>query len=347
MHDISALVQRMIDTVTAHNLGAPGAYRRWTLPRHAPSSDRNEPLPASSRADETAPNPYGCADAANILYTLGYFPRDPFERQGWVSALQALQDQHSGLFNEATHHPIHTTAHCLAALELFDAGPAHPVTALLEYRDPLRLEVFLEALNWEDAPWSESHRGAGLYVALVLTGQVGPAWEDAYFDWLWNETDAETGFLRRLRIQPVQHGQTLSIFPHLAGTFHYFFNHVYARRPFRYPAAAVETCLRIWREKLYPLAAAVGFAEIDWVYCLTRSLRQSGHRFAEARAALVEFANQYVPYMQSLDGRHAGFDDLHALFGACCCLAELQQAVPGLIRSPRPLKLVLDRRPFI
>jgi hypothetical protein len=28
-------------------------------------------------------------------------------------------------------------------------------------------------------------------------------------------------------------------------------------------------------------------------------------------------------------------------------VAELQQALPGLIRTERPLRLVLDRRPFI
>ena len=39
--------------------------------------------------------------------------------------------------------------------------------------------------------------------------------------------------------------------------------------------------------------------------------------------------------------------DLHLLFGMVCCLAELQQALPGTFRTQRPLRLVLDRRPFI
>jgi hypothetical protein len=39
------------------------------------------------------------------------------------------------------------------------------------------------------------------------------------------------------------------------------------------------------------------------------------------------------------------FEDLHALNGTMS--AELQQAVPGLLRTERPLKLILDRRPFI
>jgi len=39
--------------------------------------------------------------------------------------------------------------------------------------------------------------------------------------------------------------------------------------------------------------------------------------------------------------------DISQAFGTMCCLAELQQAVPGALRTPRPLRLVLDRRPFI
>ena len=41
------------------------------------------------------------------------------------------------------------------------------------------------------------------------------------------------------------------------------------------------------------------------------------------------------------------FNDLHCLFGSTCCLAELQSALPGKLISSKPLRLVLDRRPFI
>ena len=44
---------------------------------------------------------------------------------------------------------------------------------------------------------------------------------------------------------------------------------------------------------------------------------------------------------------HENFNDLHTLFGCICALAELQAALPGYLASDKPLKLVLDRRPFI
>jgi hypothetical protein len=335
MYDISDFVDRVNESVAAHKLAAPGEYRRWSKAW-------------KGRSPETAPNPYGCADAANILYTIGSFPRDPHERKSWVTALQALQSAGTGMFNEATHHPIHTTAHCIAALELFDAGPLYPISGLWDLRNVQRMESWLETLDWWNNPWTASHKGAGLYVSLVLTGAVSLEWQERYFSWLWINSDPETGFLRRGYVKTAAHEQTLSIFPHLAGTFHYFFNHVYARRPFRYPAAVVDTCLRIYNQNEYPLGQRVGFAEIDWVFCLARSLQQSGHRFAECRAALTSFAERYIPYLCGPEAQQEEeFDDLHKLFGAMCCLAELQQAVPGLIKTERPLRLVLDRRPFI
>ncbi|MFW6286859.1 MAG: hypothetical protein ACOC29_02860, partial [Candidatus Sumerlaeota bacterium] len=121
-YELRPFIESVEDIVKTHQLDKPGQYRRWNQQNH--DAGRDPGL-----------NPYGCADAANILYTIGRFPREPEERRQWVEALQGLQNAESGLFEEATHHPIHTTAHCIAALELFDAGPKHRVTDLLQYTD--------------------------------------------------------------------------------------------------------------------------------------------------------------------------------------------------------------------
>jgi hypothetical protein len=330
--DLAPLIDNIESIVASHTHGEPGKYRRWLW------QDKDG-------ARELGVNPYGCADAANILYTIGRFPRDARERQGWIAALQDLQEPSGGLYHEATHHEIHTTAHCLAALELFDAGPRHRLAGLAEMLDADKMEHFLDDLDWRGNPWPQSHRGAGLYAALVLAGEAPREWQERYFAWLWNEADPETGFWRKGCIGPVKG----SIFPHLAGSFHYLFNHQYARRPLRYPQAMIDACLDIYKRRLYPtLGARVNFAEIDWIYCLTRALRQCGHRFADCHDALRDFAGNYIAYLNGLDPKtDDGLNDLHMLFGATCALAELQQALPGTIRTARPLKLVLDRRPFI
>jgi hypothetical protein len=332
--DLRPLIEAIERTLQSHDLGRPGAYRRW-----------KSELPGVER--DLGLNPYGCADAANILYTIGRFPRSPVERGAWVETLQGLQDSESGLFREGTHHEIHTTAHCLAALELFDAGPRHALKDLQPLREPAAMERFLDDLDWSGGPWTESHRGAGLYAALWLAGETSAEWEDRYFVWLRRECDPDTGLWRKGAIPSLdEKGEAL--FPHLAGTFHYLFDHEHARRPIPHPEALIDTCLAIAERRLFPLCTFVGFAEIDWVYCLSRSARQTAHRFDETRAALRGMAERLVAFLSSLDpDSHDGWNDLHSLFGALCALAELQQALPGALHSARPLRLVLDRRPFI
>ncbi|MFC0406925.1 hypothetical protein [Roseomonas elaeocarpi] len=325
---IDDIVERAAETVARCNLGSPGSYRRW------------------AEGGEPGVNPYGCADAANILYTIGRFPGEPEERAGWVAALRGLQDPTDGLYRESTHHPVHTTAHCVAALELFDARPERPLSGLHRYLAPDALHSYLGKLEWRSNPWRASHQGAGLYAALVVAGEASPDWEEAYFSWFAGQADPATGLWRRGQVAPVPHNGVATLMPHLAGTFHYLFNHEYARRPLPFPASLVDTCLAVRAEGAFPLARRVGFAEVDWVYCLNRALRQSHHRATACRAALEAFTEEYVGFLRTPEADE-GLLDLHQCFGVLCALAELQAALPGMVRTAVPLRLVLDRRPFI
>ncbi|MBF0243773.1 MAG: hypothetical protein HQL31_00685 [Planctomycetes bacterium] len=330
--DIQHLIDRIEVTVKSHQLGTPGAYCRWLWQDSKES--RNLGL-----------NEYGCADAANILYTINRFPSDPVERASWVDVLRSLQNSSSGMYEEPTHFAIHCTAHCIAALELFDVRPLHSLKELAPLKEKNALHRFLDKLEWRTSPWVNSHKGAGIYAALVLAGDADREWQDAYFDWLWEEADPKTGFWRRGCIDS---SDSSHIFTHLAGSFHYLFNHEYARRPLRYPERMVDSCLQILHEDTVHLCKGILFSDIDWVYCLSRSLRQCGYRFAECRRALIDMADRYVALLEKIDpDTHDGWNDLHCLFGALCALAELQAVLPGELITDRPLRLVLDRRPFI
>ncbi|WP_342358829.1 hypothetical protein [Terrarubrum flagellatum] len=323
------------EAIVANHAIETGAYRRWNW------QDAGE-------TRDLGINPYGCADAANILYMIGRFPGDSATRERWVAALRSLQNPQSGLFEEPTHHTIHTTAHCVAALELFDAPAAYPLTGLHAYRDHDALRRFLSELDWHGNPWRESHRGAGLYAALVIAEEVDLGWQDAYFSWLWDNTDPATGLLAGRDLPRVTHSGVTTMVPHMAGTFHYLFNMQFGRRPLRYPEKLIDACLAMAEERQFPLGERIGFAEIDWFYCMNRSLRQCNHRFEESRRAIEAMGRRLADYTQSLDPKtDDGLNDLHLLFGNLCAFAELQQALPGLVVTNRPLKLVLDRRPFI
>lgn len=343
--DITKYLENAVVIIERHRL-EEGAYCRWLW----------QPADKTKQERQLGLNEYGCADAANILYMIGKFPAEPAEREKWIHTLQNFQHKDSGLFVEATHHPIHTTAHCIAALELFEQKAPYPLQALHQYLDRDALYQLLENLEWTVNPWLASHQGAGLFAALVLQEEADSQWKRWYFDWFWQNEDPETGLWSKDKVVLISEGDSFSgklpfptVFPHLAGSFHYLFNHEYAHMPLRYPEKLIDTCLDIYYNKRWmTLGRAVSFAEIDWVYCLTRSMRQTAYKFSEGKEALRGFAEEYLDYLESLDPEtDDGLNDLHTLFGSVCALAELQSALPGEIISEKPLKLVLDRRPFI
>jgi hypothetical protein len=327
-HDLTGFANFIPEWLAEHNLGSDGAYARYT----------------AGRSD--GPDPYGCADAANILYTIGAFPQDPQVRARWVAQLRSFQDPADGMFRDATHSMYHTTAHCVAALELFDAAPRHQLATLTPLLERAELERFLRDLKW-DRPWRSSHDGAGCAAALAITGEAPATWFDWYFAWLDENVDPETGFW--LRDHQLPKSDVPGWFENLAGSFHYHFNYVHFRRPLPYPERVVDSCLEILASSPLELAtSSVSFPEIDWIFCVNRAMRQSGHRRSDVIAALNVMADRVVAVLNDDAYRRSEtFDDVHMAFGAVCAVAELQQALPGVIDTPRPFKLVLDRRPFI
>jgi hypothetical protein len=329
-HDLTEFVDFLRDWLAGYNLGEPGHYTRHL---HRDGYD-------SSRSDA-----YGCADAANILAMLGELPSDPVVRTAWVSSLQSFQ-RTDGVFVNDSHSCYHTTAHVTAALELFDARPTHPLAFLAELADHDRLRRFLDELDW-DRPWPASHDAAGAASALAITGEVGPDWFAAYFDWFDAEVDPATGLWRRGRMLPAD--EWPGFFANLGGSFHYHFVYDYLRQPWPAVDRLIDSCLVLLYESAGRFALdTVGFAEIDLIFCLSRARRQTAYRFDEVGTALGVLLDRVVAKLTEDDYRaSAAFDDVHSTFGAVCAVAELQRALPGSIMTPVPLRLVLDRRPFI
>ena len=342
-YDLRKIINGVRSTVKSHELEKRGTYCRW-LWQDAAGSRR------------LGINEYGCADAANILYSINEFTCDESTRQARIDGIRALQDPETGMFTEQTHHTIHTTAHCAAALQLFDEKPLYPLVGLHKYFDKDNLYSLLDSLDWQKKPWPESHKGAGVYAALVCSEEITSEFSEVYFKWFYDNADPVTGFWKAGFVENAKCGPSSKnspiacLFEYMAGGFHYLFNHEYARMPLRYPERVIDSCLSMYRD--YGVrdnfGRAIGFIEIDWIFCLTRASRQTPYKWDEVRAALLDFADGYVAYLDSLDYcTHDGFNDLHMLFGTVCALAELQSAFPGRFITEKPLRLVLDRRPFI
>ena len=333
--NIDKLISYVEKTVKEHEL-APGCFARWMIQDAKGSRDLGS-------------SEYGCADAANILYTIGKFPRDLEYRAACVKELCRMQKE-DGRFEEPTHHTILTTAHCVAALELFDAAPALPLTYHMEnFGTPEKAQAFLESLGWSTNPWNESHKGAGFYAAMALACDMPLEWHDAYFDWLASHVDEKTG----IGLEGAHDG-TKSLLHHFAGWFHYLFNHIYAHRAIPNAEKAIDSLIEYYENDLryckgFPFGKIMGFAEIDWVFIVNRASMQTGYRREEVKELIREFAERYLDYLEEdiENAYKTHFDDLHMLFGAMCAVAEMQLALPGEIKSTIPLKNVLDRRPFI
>jgi len=326
---IDSIIDRIETALKQHEL-SPGRYTRWTRqPEHSPHL--------------IGPNPYACADAANILHILNRFPADPAVRASFVSSIQDFQDAKSGLFIASTHHVIHTTAYCVNALHLLGAKPRYPFAELTEYLDITNVFDMLEERDWLTQGLG-AHPGAGVYTALAFTGEASAEWEDAYFDWLDAQCDTASGFWKK---EPVD--DMFTIWQQLRDTTNFLCNYEYARRPFPCPMALIDSCLNMYLTDQMPenFGKGIRHFELDWVYCLNRASRQTSYRFEEIKAALKRFAQDYIAFLDGIDwSRHAAADDLHCLCGMLQCLTELQQALPGLLKSRKPLQSVIDRHPF-
>lgn len=265
-----------------------------------------------------------------------------------------MQNPKTGLFVEQTHHFMHTTAHCTAALELLDAKPLYKFNDLEKYKTVDALVELLESQDWLHNAWRDSHMGAGIYAAMKLNEEVTKEWEDAYFKWFWDNADPVTGFWKKGCIDV----NSKKLYQHMGGGFHYYFNHEYAKRPARFPEKIIDTCILLYKNKQIgdddmvctcdKFGKFIGFLEVDWIYCITRSLKQSGYRRQDCMDVLKDFTNGFLDWLYSIDYKtDDGFNDLHALFGTVCALAELQNVLYDEVNTTKPLRLVLDRRPFI
>ena len=119
MHDLRVFIQEIQSIVARHNLGTPGEYTRW-LTQDAKGS-RN-----------LGSTPYGCANAVNILYTIGALPEGE-DRQAMADVLRRFQDKESGLFVSPGNYETHTTAFVSGALKLLDVKPLHRAKAFGKY----------------------------------------------------------------------------------------------------------------------------------------------------------------------------------------------------------------------
>ncbi|MBQ9765899.1 MAG: hypothetical protein IJW18_06855 [Lachnospiraceae bacterium] len=330
MYDLRPFINDVENVVKSHNLGEPGKYAQFITQNE--KGTRNLGLA-----------PYGSANAINILYTINRTPTDLSERAAFIKVLQDFQNKENGFFENPGNFPSHTTAFLCGALNLLDAKPLYAAEGFKDCLTKEGIFAFMDKIDWAKEPWLGAHLGAGIYGSVLLSGLGGDEFDDNYFEWLDANADPVTGLWKKDALSGAP------AFHYIASTFHYVFNYEYARRALPYPKELLDTCIKAYRNGVcMDFSKEIGWPDIDFTYVLARVQRRAGTRFEETQTILKEIADGLITQLLKLDvATNDRLNDLNTLFAIVCALAVLQDALPGYIRTSKPLQLVLDKRPFL
>jgi hypothetical protein len=321
-------------------------FVRWITSEFEPSvrlgKDRREYASGPGRKENAL---YGVSDMADILYTVGALDSSQHEREMWAESFAEFQVPESGWYIEKppnTLSPEHNTAFVLGAMQLLDLKPRYPVKLPPKYQD---IRTFLHSLSWHTNMYPASHKGAGIGSICALVPELhSTSWFAEYFATCDSFFDAHNGLMGADK--PV-HGDIDQI----GGTFHYAFLYEYFRRRMPYPEQRIDSILGLQQADGYWSPANHLWMTLDAIFLMTRTLRYCPHRIDGVRASVRKALTALNTDVYSAEGRKKTFSDsagVHTLTSAISIAAEAQQFLGSQeIVTEWPLRLVLDRRPFI
>lgn len=320
-------------------------FVRWILDEFEPSVRLSGGAGRYAGAPgQTAPKLYGIADMACVLYTIGALHPSAKARGEWRDAFELFQNPASGWFREADSGltPQHNTAFALAAMQLLNLKPRYPVKMDARY---LHIRTYLDSLNWRTAVYPESHKGAGVASICVLVRALrSPAWFAEFFAACNGYFDARNGLMGRDKPAGGDIDQ-------IGGTFHYSFLYSFFNLPMPFPEKRIDSVLALQHSDGYWSPANYLWLTLDAIYLMTRTLRYCPHRFDDVRASVRRVMRTLQQAVYSPEGRKKAFakgQAVHSLTAATAIAAEAQQFLGAQeVITDWPLKLVLDRRPFI
>jgi hypothetical protein len=291
---------------------------------------------------------YSSADFTIIDYTTGPWPPAPSEHDARVNVLQGFQSARTGLFEllsssgerlappEACVHE--TTAYFVAALELLGARPIQPLRAIDPQRTPEGMVDFLDALDWS-APRRAAGGAASVAACFAVTGDVGPEWFGRYFDWLDAECDPQTGLWRRGVVSDPLAG--------VGGAYQFYTVYDRFRRPVPHARKLLTTVIELQKGEALYTDDGPGWTELCAAFLLDRAFRQSGARCKSVREAFEGLARSTAERLADASFREKLVDQPHKVAGLFGLIALLSQALPGSVKSPRPLRFYADRLVFV
>jgi hypothetical protein len=329
-------------------------FAAWVLDEYLPSLKAGPGAARyARRPGARAPDLYGTADAACILYTLGCLDTSPPE---WLELLSSYQDPASGFFvaPAGVLTTAHNTGFAVGAMNLFEPElrngelPKAPVRFGASIADPPEAERFCGILDWRDNCYEAGEILIGHASTFFnVEGVVADSW----FSWL-------VEFVEGRKLDPSNGMVGVGKPPggdgdQIGGTLHFDFFWQALERRLPYATQRAQAILTLQQPSGLWDENNPWWLTFDACYMLGRTIPDVSDDLAGRVREAVSRAVAVLAKRAADDAtRSEDFVEpwigAHMLTGAVSFFAYAQQVLGrNAIVTDEPLELVLDRRPYI
>jgi hypothetical protein len=332
-------------------------FEAWIVDEYLPSlSVGPRPGEYARRPGETETALYGAADVACILYSLDRLDPSPDSAAEWLEVLSGFQDPVSGFFvdRSGSLSTAHNTGFAVGAMNLLHRElsngelPKSPLRFARLVREPADAERFAGSLDWRNDCYEAGENLIGHASSFFNVSGAMPA---GWFEWLVDyvertKMDEANGMVG---IDKPPGGDTDQI----GGTLHFDFFWAALGRQLPFASARTEALLGLQLPSGLWDPNNPWWLTFDAVYMLRRTLPDlSADRAESVRAAVARAASALTARSSDPELRRSDFVDpwigAHMVTGAVSFFAYAQQVLgESRVITDRPLRSVLDRRPYI
>jgi hypothetical protein len=332
-------------------------FEAWIVDEYLPSL-RAGPGPGeyARRPGDGETALYGSADVACILYSLDRLDPPPEESAAWLQVLSGFQDAESGFFVDRAGmlSTAHNTGFAVGAMNLLRRElrngelPRSPLRFAQLVREPADAERFAASLNWRADCYEAGENLIGHASSFFNVAGAIPA---SWFEWL-------VDYVERTKMDRANGMVGVDKPPggdldQIGGTLHFDFFWAALGRQLPFASARTQALLGLQLPSGLWDPTNPWWLSFDAVYMLGRTLPDLTANQAErVRAAVARAASALNARWSDPGIRESDFVEpwigAHMLTGAVSFFACAQQVLgESRVITDRPLRSVLDRRPYI
>lgn len=295
---------------------------------------------------------YGTTDILISTFILDDLLLFEEQRDEWANIINSFQDPKTGWYKKTytMHYKEHTSAYAVAALNLIDRKPAHPLNwknnILLSKKSMKRWISGDWRMLWSII-WPGSHVISGVPAILAMTEQGEKKFFTWYFDWLDLHADPNSGFY--LRGIPHRFGLIREPTKHeLGGAFHMYYIYEWFKRQWPYPEKIVDHCIRLQHKNGFWDKDVTYCIDLDGLYSMIRSSRNANwYRKNDVKQSVCRYLESASRTLNDQDFFFSNYTNTHVLTGALAAIAECQKWFPELVKTSQPWKQSLDYACYI